>query len=108
MPESPTLVEFGRRVAEARRARGETQNTLAKRCGLHPTYIGGIERGRRNISLRNLLKLIAALEVDATELLRGLHEDETPVTRVQSDDEQAAGGEVDRGLLAGQGVPTIP
>jgi transcriptional regulator with XRE-family HTH domain len=52
---------FGKRVRELRLAKGLTQEELAERAGLHPTYIGGIERGERNLGLDNLLKLARAL-----------------------------------------------
>lgn len=52
---------FGQRVRQLRLAKGLTQEELAERAGLHPTYIGGIERGERNLGLDNLLKLARAL-----------------------------------------------
>jgi transcriptional regulator with XRE-family HTH domain len=39
---------------------------------MHWTYVGSVERGRRNISLNNIVRLATALEVDPGELLRGL------------------------------------
>jgi transcriptional regulator with XRE-family HTH domain len=44
---------------------------LANRCGLHRTYIGDVERGGRNISLENIEKLAAALEISISELFAG-------------------------------------
>ena len=52
---------FGKRVRELRLAKELTQEALAERAGLHPTYIGGIERGERNVGFDNLLKLARAL-----------------------------------------------
>jgi len=40
--------------------------------GLHWTFVGQVERGRRNISLHNLLRLAQALQVDPGELVKGL------------------------------------
>jgi transcriptional regulator with XRE-family HTH domain len=62
--------EFGRRVRSRRSELELSQEALADRAGLHWTYIGSVERGRRNISLQNILKLAYALDVDAGELLR--------------------------------------
>lgn len=59
---------FGKRVRELRLAKGLTQEELAERAGLHPTYIGGIERGERNLGLDNLLKLARALHEHPTAL----------------------------------------
>jgi transcriptional regulator with XRE-family HTH domain len=52
---------FGQRVRQLRLARQLTQEGLAELARLHPTYIGGIERGERNVSLDNLLKIARAL-----------------------------------------------
>jgi transcriptional regulator with XRE-family HTH domain len=57
----------------ARRAElGKSQEQLAHDCGLHWTFIGQVERGRRNLSLHNILKLAMALQIDAGELVQGL------------------------------------
>lgn len=52
---------FGKRVRQLRLASHLTQEGLAELAGLHPTYIGGIERGERNVGFDNLLKLARAL-----------------------------------------------
>jgi transcriptional regulator with XRE-family HTH domain len=52
---------FGKRVRQLRLASHLTQEGLAERAGLHPTYIGGIERGERNVGFDNLLKIARAL-----------------------------------------------
>lgn len=53
---------FGERVRQLRLAKGWSQEELAARSRLHPTYIGGIERGERNVGLDNILKLAGALD----------------------------------------------
>ena len=57
------LVAFGQRVRELRKLRGWSQETLTHKTGLHRTYIGAIERGERNVSLRNIVKIANALQV---------------------------------------------
>ncbi|MBA4754127.1 MAG: XRE family transcriptional regulator [Sphingobium sp.] len=46
-----------------------TQESLADACDLHRTYIGAIERGERNISLRNLQKIADVLQIKAADLI---------------------------------------
>jgi len=48
-----------------------TQETLADAAGLHWTYIGQIERGERNLSYKNVLKLARGLSVDPARLMPG-------------------------------------
>jgi transcriptional regulator with XRE-family HTH domain len=60
---------FGKRVRELRLAKELTQEALAERAGLHSTYIGGIERGERNVGFDNLLKLARALGETPASLL---------------------------------------
>ena len=62
------LRDFGRRVSAARAERGITQMDLAHKAGLHPTYIGQIENGRRNVALLNVYALAKALGVDPADL----------------------------------------
>lgn len=66
---NPDLKRFGQRVRELRQAAGLSQEELAERCRLHRTYIGGIERGERNVGVLNLLQLARALRVRPGELL---------------------------------------
>lgn len=51
---------------------GWTQEGLAEQAGLHFTYVASVERGERNISLHNIVRLAAALGVDPGDLVRGL------------------------------------
>ena len=66
------LATLGKNVRAIRLARGFSQEQLAERSGLHRTYIGGIERGERNVSLLNLVRLSQALEIDMGQLLNGI------------------------------------
>ena len=63
---------FGRRVRELRVGLGLSQEELAERSGLHRNYIGGVERGERNIGLVNIGRLAAALESRLPDLFTGL------------------------------------
>ena len=65
-------VAFGRRVRELRVGLGLSQEELAERSGLHRNYIGGVERGERNIGLVNIGRLAAALESRLPDLFTGL------------------------------------
>ncbi len=71
-PLSPATAALGERVRAARHKLGLSQEGLAERAGVHWTFVGQVERGQRNISLHNLLKLAGALEVDASKLVKGL------------------------------------
>lgn len=67
----PELVALGARLVKLRRAAELTQEGLADAAGLHWTYIGQIERGERNPTYKNLLKLAKGLGVDPSELTNG-------------------------------------
>ncbi|ORT46796.1 helix-turn-helix transcriptional regulator [Frankia sp. KB5] len=71
-PLSVAAQTFGERVRARRHELGKSQEQLADDCGLHWTFVGQVERGKRNISLHNILKLAEALKIDPGELVRGL------------------------------------
>lgn len=64
------LILFGKSVRRLREQKGLSQESLADLSHLHRTYIGGIERGERNVGLLNLLRLSKALKVLPSELLQ--------------------------------------
>lgn len=63
------LEKFGQKMQKTRQSSGVTQEELAARLGMHRTYIGLIERGERNPTIRTLYKIAKALKVQASELL---------------------------------------
>ena len=65
------LKKFGKRVKELRLQKGITsQMALANKAGLDRTYIGGVERGERNVGLKNTEKIAKTLGVSIEELFR--------------------------------------
>ena len=88
----PTPEElFGARIRELRKARGWSQEELAERAYLHRVYVAGIEAGRRNVGLVNIVYLAKALDVSPGELfasftpkvLKGLPGNERNKTRAR-------------------------
>jgi transcriptional regulator with XRE-family HTH domain len=68
---APTTEElFGNALRQLRKERGFSQETLAFESGYHPTYIGQLERGSKNPSLRAMVSLASVLNVLPSELLR--------------------------------------
>lgn len=61
--------KLGEAVRLTRLELGISQEQLAFNCSLHRTYIGSIERGERNVSLKNILTISEALGIDGSELL---------------------------------------
>jgi transcriptional regulator with XRE-family HTH domain len=65
----PELIAFGRRLFQQREKAGMTQEALAHAAGLHWTYVGQIERGERNLTYKNVLKLARGLGIEPSELM---------------------------------------
>ncbi len=73
MPKRDTvLAALGRNVRRRREARELTQEKLAEKAGLDPTYISGIERGLRNPGIKNVARLAKALGLTTAELCKGV------------------------------------
>jgi len=70
--DSDILIRFGERVRELRKARGFSQEAFADECGLDRTYVGGIERGERNLALKNIEAIAMSLGISISELTEGL------------------------------------
>lgn len=63
-------VRFGKAVRQKRHKLGVSQEAFADMCGLDRTYVGGIERGERNVALVNIEKIAHALKMSLSELFR--------------------------------------
>ena len=68
------LVAVGSRIRSLREARGIAQEDFAARAGLDRSYYGGVERGERNVAVRNLIRIAVALQVEPGELFPPLHD----------------------------------
>ncbi len=66
------LKRFGDRVRQLRKDGGYSQEAFADECGLDRTYMGGIERGERNLALRNIGKIAEALGISISNLMEGV------------------------------------
>jgi len=66
------LLRFGARVRELRKSKGYSQEAFAAQCELDRTYIGGIERGERNVALRNIDAIAKALDMTVSQLMKDL------------------------------------
>lgn len=68
--EGDLQARVGRYLRAHREAQGMSQEAFADVVGVHRTYMGGLERGERNITLRSLERLAETLGVDPVEMLR--------------------------------------
>ncbi|MCF5893131.1 helix-turn-helix domain-containing protein [Aeromonas veronii] len=64
--------QFGKNLKNYRQSMGISQEALAEKASLHRTYIGSAERGERNISLENIVKIANALDISPSTLLQGI------------------------------------
>ena len=67
--QNAVLRAFGEQVRQIRTRVGMSQADVAHAAGLHPTYISGIESGRRNASVLSIYAIADALDVPPTDLL---------------------------------------
>lgn len=70
---SNILEKFGKRIKLLRNEAKISQEELASISGLHRTYIGMIERGEKNITLKNIEKIAISLNIDISELLKDIN-----------------------------------
>lgn len=69
----PTILsQIGNRIRELRKKTGMSQEQLAAKADLDRTYVGGIERGERNVSMLNLEKICKALKIDVPNFFKGM------------------------------------
>lgn len=78
MNDAATLKNLGLAIRRRRRELGLSQEGLAEWAGLHRNYIGGVERGERNLGFRNLVQIASALEITMVDLMRRI-EDESMI-----------------------------
>jgi len=64
---------FGERVRARRQELGQSQEKLAEGTDLHWSFVGRIERGQANVTLRTIIRLGEVLDIDPGELVKGLH-----------------------------------
>ena len=62
---------LARNLKLLRKRKGLSQEAFADRCGLHRTYVGAIERGERNVTLRTLEQIALSLDMAPIDLLKG-------------------------------------
>lgn len=61
---------LGEAIRNKRKEIGYSQEAFAVSCGVHRTYMGAVERGERNVSLMNIIRIANALKMTPSELLR--------------------------------------
>jgi len=66
------IIELGNRIRAQREKKGWSQEFLATEAGLDRSYIGSVERGERNVSFNTLCKIAAAMNLDLSELTKGI------------------------------------
>jgi transcriptional regulator with XRE-family HTH domain len=85
VPKASPKSVFGRAVRALRKERGYSQEELAERAGLHRNYVGGVERGERNVALENIVKERGYSQEELAERA-GLHRNLTQRANGSSED----------------------
>ena len=68
---------IGNRIRGFRKMQHLSQGELAERCGLHPAYIGQLERGEKNATLASIQSICRGLQITMDQLLYGIKTDDT-------------------------------
>jgi len=77
--EVPDLkIVLGKRIRELRSKSGFSQESFADHCGLHRTYMGGIERGEHNLTIETLMTVSKGLAITMSDLLAGIEKQAEP------------------------------
>jgi len=63
------MIAFGKRVREVRKSKGLSQERLAEMAGIDRSYMGNIERGEKNITLKKAYEVCDALEIEIQDLV---------------------------------------
>ena len=69
---SKLSVEIGQRIRNYRIQNGLNQEELAEKCGLHPTYIGQVERGEKNATIESINKIVSGLDLSLSKLFENI------------------------------------
>lgn len=69
---SKIAIEIGQRLRNYRNQQKLSQEELAEKCGLHPTYIGQVERGEKNATLESISKIAAGLSIPLSTLFENI------------------------------------
>lgn len=72
---SPAHVAFGNAIRATRKELGVSQEALALKCGVDRSYYGAVERGERNVSLTNIVRIAEALQARPADLFARAEED---------------------------------
>jgi transcriptional regulator with XRE-family HTH domain len=72
LKKDPSLRAFGERIRVARKSKGLSQEALAFAAGIDRSYMGGVERGERNLSFKKMCRLVEVLGCDLAALTQGL------------------------------------
>ncbi len=73
------LIKIGKKIREARKNQGYSQENFAAEAGLGRTYMGRIERGEQNLSIQNLIRIALTLRVEVGDLV-------PPIRQLKFDD----------------------
>lgn len=75
MKKDKHLIQLGDQIRELRKLKGLSQEQLALKAEVDRSYVGGIERGERNVSFLTLVKIADCLECDVSKITKGIPND---------------------------------